>query len=52
MHDFILREIKDTNIEKELNRIGFDKSYAHKASEKFEYKNKIINTTQNVIVMI
>ena len=39
MHDFILREIKDTNIEKELNRIGFDKSYAHKASEKFEYKN-------------
>ena len=44
MHDFILREIKDTNIEKELNRIGFDKSYAHKASEKFEYKNiKIYN---------
>ncbi len=46
MHDFILREIKDTNIEKELNRIGFDKSYAHKASEKFEYKNiKIYSLT-------
>lgn len=46
MHDFVLREIKDTNIEKELNRIGFDKSYAHKASEKFEYKNiKIYSLT-------
>ena len=39
MHDFILREIIDTNIETELNRIGFDKSYAHKAVDKFEYKN-------------
>lgn len=39
MHDFILREIKDTDIEKEINAIGFDKSYSHKAKEKFEYKN-------------
>lgn len=46
MHRFILREIKDTDIEKELNRIGFDKSYATKASEKFEYKNiKIYSLT-------
>lgn len=46
MHDFILREIKDTNIETELNRIGFDKSYAHKAVDKFGYKNiKIYDLT-------
>lgn len=46
MHDFILREIKDTNIETELHRIGFDKSYKHKAASKFEYKNiKIYDLT-------
>ena len=46
MHDFILREIKDTDIEKEINTIGFDKSYSHKAKEKFEYKNiKIYSLT-------
>lgn len=46
MHDFILREIKDADIEKELNRIGFDKSYAHKAVDKYEYKNiKIYDLT-------
>ena len=39
MHDFILRQIKNTNIENELKKIGFDKSYTHKAKEKFEYKN-------------
>lgn len=46
MHDFILREIKDTDIEKEINAIDFDKSYSHKAKEKFEYKNiKIYSLT-------
>ena len=46
MHDIILREIKDTDIEKEINAIGFDKSYSHKAKEKFEYKNiKIYSLT-------
>lgn len=46
MHDFILREIKDTDIEKEINAIGFDKSYSHKAKKKFEYKNiKIYSLT-------
>ena len=39
MHDFVLRELKNTDIETELNRIGFDKSYAKKAVDKFEYKN-------------
>lgn len=39
MHDFVLREIKKTNIENEIKKIGFDKSYTHKAKEKFEYKN-------------
>lgn len=39
MHNFVLREIKNENIEQELNRIGFDKSYTHKATEKFKYKN-------------
>lgn len=39
MHDFILRELKNTDIKTELERVGYDKSYAHKACEKFEYKN-------------
>ena len=44
MHDFLLKEISNTNIEKELEIIGFDKSYRHKAKDKFEYKNfKIFN---------
>ncbi len=46
MHDFLLKEITNTNIEKELEIIGFDKSYRHKAKDKFEYKNfKIFNLT-------
>lgn len=39
MHDFILREIKDTDIKTELSRTGFDKSYIEQASEKYNYKN-------------
>ena len=46
MHDFILRELKNCDTETELYNIGFDKSYAHRASEKFEYKNiKIYSLT-------
>lgn len=46
MHDFILRELKNTDMETELNRIGFDRSYVHKAVEKFDYKNiKIYSLT-------
>lgn len=44
MHDFILREIKNTNIESEIKKIGFDTTYANRAAEKFDYKNiKIYN---------
>lgn len=39
MHDFVLKEIKNSNMPDELVRVGFDKSYIHKGSEKFEYKN-------------
>lgn len=39
MHDFLLKELSDTNIEHELKLIGFDESYAKKAAEKFLYKN-------------
>lgn len=46
MHDFLLKEITNTDIEKELEFIGFDKSYRHKAKNKFEYKNfKIFDLT-------
>lgn len=46
MHDFILRKLKNTDMETELNRIGFDRSYVHKAVEKFDYKNiKIYSLT-------
>ena len=39
MHDFILKEIINTNLSCELEDIGFDKTYINKACEKFEYKN-------------
>ena len=46
MHDFILREIINTDIVKELECIGFDKSYINNACQKFEYKNfKIFDLT-------
>ncbi len=46
MHDFLLKEITNTNIESELKEIGFDATYTNKAKSKFEYKNfKIYNLT-------
>lgn len=46
MHDFLLKEITNSNIEQELEYIGFDKSYKNKAAEKFNYKNfKIFKLT-------
>jgi dihydropteroate synthase len=46
MQEFILREIKDTDIENEINRIGFDRSYAHRAVNRYVYKNiKIYDLT-------
>ncbi|MBR6722014.1 dihydropteroate synthase [bacterium] len=46
MHDFLLKELSNTDIEKELENIGFDKSYRHKAKDKFTYKNyKIFDLT-------
>lgn len=46
MHDFLVKELSNTNIEQELINIGFDKTYTHFAKEKFEYKNfKIFNLT-------
>ncbi|MDY6310733.1 MAG: dihydropteroate synthase [Cyanobacteriota bacterium] len=37
MHDFLLKKISNDNIEKELIEIGYDKSYVHKAKNKFQY---------------
>ena len=46
MHDFLLKELSKTNIEKELTDIGYDSSYAFKARDKFYYKNyKIYDLT-------
>ncbi|MCI1273606.1 MAG: dihydropteroate synthase [Clostridiaceae bacterium] len=39
MHDFVLKEIKNANLTKEIENIGFDKSYIPKVVNKFEYKN-------------
>lgn len=39
MHDFVLKEISNACIEKELQDVGFDKSYIHEAWKKFAYKN-------------
>ena len=44
MHDFLIKEIITNNIDKELIYTGFDKGYAHQASNKYVYKNlKIFN---------
>ena len=46
MSKFILKEINNADYAKELENIGFDASYRHKAKEKFVYKNlKIYNLT-------
>lgn len=39
MNRFTIKEIVNSNLTKELDNIGFDKSYIQKAKEKFEYKN-------------
>ena len=39
MHDFILKELKTDDLLKELKAIDFDKSYAARACDKYEYKN-------------
>ena len=39
MSEFILKEILSDDIEFEVKNIGFDKSYVHRAVEKFRYKN-------------
>ena len=46
MHDFVLKEIVNSNMEKELENVGFDSSYAKFAVDKFRYKNiKIFDLT-------
>jgi dihydropteroate synthase len=39
MQEFVLRKIKNADIETELNRIGFDKSYANFAVNRYLYEN-------------
>lgn len=44
MHDFLIKEIKTTQMEDELLAVGFDGTYVPKAVGKFFYKNlKIFN---------
>ena len=46
MHDFLVKKLNTNNIETELINIGYDKSYAFKGKEKFEYLNfKIFDIT-------
>lgn len=39
MHDFLVKEVVTDNIKPEIEYVGFDKSYAPKVIEKFQYKN-------------
>lgn len=39
MHDFVLKEIINADLRCELEKIGFDKSYIHRAVDKFQYRN-------------
>lgn len=46
MTKFVLKEITDSYIDKELENIGFDAAYRNVAANKFHYKNiKIFNLT-------
>ena len=46
MDIFKLKELKNTDLETELEAIGFDKSYRHKAMDKYRYKTiKIFDLT-------
>lgn len=46
MHDFLVKEIFNSNVKQELLDIGFDKSYANTACHKYEYANlKIFDLT-------
>ncbi|MGN0031618.1 MAG: dihydropteroate synthase [Candidatus Gastranaerophilaceae bacterium] len=46
MHDFLMKELVNTDIESELVNIGFDAVYAKKAKDKFRYKTfKIFDIT-------
>ena len=46
MNKFLIKKISTKNIEQELINIGYDKSYAFKGKEKFEYLNfKIFDIT-------
>lgn len=46
MKDFVVKEIVTKDLEKELEKIGFDNAYARDASRKYSYKTlKIFNLT-------
>ena len=46
MKDFVIKEIITDEIEKEIERIGFDRTYSKRGALKFKYKNiKIYNLT-------
>ncbi len=46
MHDFFIKGINNTDIKQELFDIGFDRSYAHYAVQKYKYANfKIFDLT-------
>ena len=46
MHDFVLKEITNADLNCELEKIGFDKTYIHRAVDKFQYRNiKIYDLT-------
>ncbi len=47
MHDFNIKEIKNSEITSELENIGFDKSYYVQASNKYVYKNLKIFALSN-----
>ena len=52
MHDFLLKEISNTDIEKELEIIGFDKSYRHRAKNKFVYKKTALKISFKCCLII
>lgn len=46
MQDFVVKKLSEAEINQELYKIGFDKTYVHKAKDKFEYANlKIYDLT-------
>ena len=51
MNEFIIKENLSSDIENELEKIGFDKGYKYVAANKFKYKNLNGTRTRSLFLL-